>query len=45
MKFSEKVCLKIVVKVTKNQGFTKSLENTILKKPQGVKLNPHSQYF
>ena len=26
MKFSEKICLKIILKVTKNQGFTLSLE-------------------
>ena len=35
MKFSEKMCLKIILKVTKNQGFTLSLENTVFKKPQG----------
>ena len=30
-----------ILKITKNQGFTLSLENTFLKKPQrGVKLTP-----
>ena len=43
MKFSEKMCLKIILKVTKNQGFTLSLEDTFFEKPQvggGVKLTP-----
>ena len=41
MKFSEKVCFKIILKVTKNQGFTLSLEDLFFKKPQeGVKLTP-----
>ena len=35
MKFSGKVCLKIIVKVTKNQGFALSLEDTFFEKPQG----------
>ena len=35
MKFSGKMCLVIILKVTKKQGFTTSLENTVLKKPQG----------
>ena len=35
MKFSGKMCLKIVLKVTKNQGFTLSLEDTFFEKPQG----------
>ena len=35
MKFSGKMCLVIILKVTKKQGFTPSLENTVLKKPQG----------
>ena len=35
MKFSGKMCLKIILKVTKNQGFTLSLEETFFKKPQG----------
>ena len=43
MKFSEKMCLKIILKVTKNQGFTLSLEDTFFEKPQaggGVNLTP-----
>ena len=35
MKFSEKMCFKITLKVAKNQGFTLSLEDTFFKKPQG----------
>ena len=39
MKFSGKMCLKIILKVTKNQGFSLSLEDTLFEKPQrGVKL-------
>ena len=34
MKFSEKMCLKIILKVRKNQGFTFSLEDTFFEKPQ-----------
>ena len=45
MTFSGKMCLMIVLKVTEKQGFTPSLENTVLEKPQGrVKLTP-SQSF
>ena len=33
MKFSGKMCLKIILKVTKNQGFTLYLEDTFFKKP------------
>ena len=42
MKFSGKMCLKIILKVTKNQGFSLSLEDTLFEKPQGggVKLIP-----
>ena len=43
MKFSGKMYLMIILKVTKNQGFNLGLEDTILKKPQrqgGVKLPP-----
>ena len=36
MKFSGKMCFKIVLKVTKSQGFTLSLEDTFLETPQGV---------
>ena len=35
MKFSGKTCLKIILKVTKNQGFTLSLEDIFFKNPQG----------
>ena len=31
MKFSGKMCLKIILKVTKNQGFSLFLEDTLLK--------------
>ena len=37
MKLSGKMCFKIISKVTKNQGLTLSLEDTIFEKPQGVK--------
>ena len=30
---SGKMCLMIILKVTKKQGFTSSLENTVLEKP------------
>ena len=36
MKFSGKMCFEIILKVTKNQGFTLSLEDTYFEKPQGV---------
>ena len=36
MKFSGKMYLKIILKVTKTQGFTLSLEDTFFEKPQGV---------
>ena len=35
MKFSRKTCLKIILKVTKNQSFFLSLEDTLFAKPQG----------
>ena len=34
MKFSEKIYFKIILKVTKNQGSTLSIEGTFFKKPQ-----------
>ena len=41
MKFSGKMCFKIISKVTKKQGFTLSLEDTFFEKPQGgVRLTP-----
>ena len=35
MKFSGKMCLMIILKVTKKQGFTLPLEDTFFEKPQG----------
>ena len=35
MKFSGKMCLLIILKVAQNQGFTLSIENAVLEKPQG----------
>ena len=35
MKFLGKICLKIILKVMKNQGFNLSLENTFSEKPKG----------
>ena len=35
MKFSGKMCFKIILKITKNQSFTLSLEDTFFEKPQG----------
>ena len=35
IKFSEKMWLMIILKVTKKQAFTRSLEDTFFKKPQG----------
>ena len=40
MKFSGKMCFKIILKVTKNQGFTLSLEDTFFEKTKGLK-NQH----
>ena len=40
MKLSGKMWLMIVLKVTKNYGFTLSLTDTFFGKPQGVKLTP-----
>ena len=41
MKFSGKMCFKIILKVQKNQGFTLSLEDTFFQKTTGgVKLTP-----
>ena len=36
MKFSGKMCLEMILKVTKNQAFTLSLEDTFFKKSQGM---------
>ena len=35
MKFSGNMCLMIILKVTKKQGFNLCLEDTIFEKPQG----------
>ena len=35
MKFSGKICPKIILKVTKSQGFTLSVEDIFFEKPQG----------
>ena len=35
MKFSGKMCLMIILKVTENQDFTLSLEDKFFEKPQG----------
>ena len=35
MKFSGKMCLKTILKVTKTQGFTLSIDDTFLEKPTG----------
>ena len=40
MKFSGKMCLKIKLKVTKNQGFTLSLEDIFFEKPLGSQTDP-----
>ena len=41
------LCPTIILKVTKNQGFTPSLENTALEKPQGGggKLTPCQPFY
>ena len=39
MKFSGNVCLMIILKFTKNQGFSLSLEHTLFKKPQGSQID------
>ena len=41
MNFSEKMCLMIILKVTKNRGFILSLEDTPFEKPQeGGQIDP-----
>ena len=34
MEFSGKMCFKIILKATENQGFTLSIEDTFFEKPQ-----------
>ena len=36
MRFSGKMCFKIILKVTKNQDFTLSLGDTFFEKPLGI---------
>ena len=40
MKFSGKTCLKIILKVTKKQGFTFSLEDTFSENHRGDQIDP-----
>ena len=40
MKFLGKMCLKIILKVTKSQGFSLSLEDTLFEKLQGGQIDP-----
>ena len=40
MKFSGKMCFKIILKVAKNQGFILSLEDTFFEKPQRGQFDP-----
>ena len=42
IKFWGKVCFKIILKVTKSQGFILSLEDTIFEKPQEGQTDPPS---
>ena len=42
MKFSGKICFKVILKVTKNQGFSIFLEDTLSEKPQGEGQVEHS---
>ena len=44
MKFSGKMYFKIILKVTKNQGFTLSLEDTFFEKPQGDRIDTPSRF-
>ena len=44
MKISGKMCLMIILNVTKNQGFTLSLEDTFFEKPQGCPADPPSRF-
>ena len=45
MKFSGKICLKIILNVTKIQGFSLSLEDTLFEKPQEGSNWPPPQPF
>ena len=43
MKYSGKIGLMIILKVTKNQCFTRSLEDAFLEKPKGGQADPLPQ--
>ena len=46
MKFPGKMCLKIILRVTKNQGFCLSLEDTLFEEPQGGgEIDPPSRFW
>ena len=45
MKLSRKMCLMIILKVTKNHGFTLSLENAVLQKQQGGQTDPPPAFY
>ena len=53
MRFSGNMCFKIISKVTKNQGFTLTLEDKFFEKPQGdqfdlprqIRVNRATQLF
>ena len=49
MKFSGKMSFKMILKITKNQAFTLSLEVTFFGKPQGGRgggqIDPHPSCF
>ena len=45
MEFSGKMWFMIILKVTKNQGFTFSLENAVFKKNRGGRLTPPTSHF
>ena len=40
MKFSGKMCFKMILKVRKKHGFTLSREDTLFEKPPGVQIDP-----
>ena len=44
MQFSGKMCLMIILRVTKNHGFTLCLEDTIFEKAHGGQIDPPSRF-
>ena len=44
MKFSEKMCFNIILKVKKTQGFILSLEDTFFEKLQGGQIDPPDRF-